>query len=94
MAGRVGSYAKNDPTLAKLVTKAPLPSIRLMTGGPKPSWEEATPETVPKASAILFAFGERLHRDLNVPIGLILGAVVGTPSGMWIPAEVLAESEL
>lgn len=94
MAGRVESYAKNDPTLAELVSKAPFPSIRLMNGGPKPSWQEATPETVPKASAILFAFGERLHRDLNVPIGLILGAVGGTPSGMWIPAEVLAESEL
>lgn len=94
MAGRVESYAKNDPTLAELVTKAPFPSIRLMNGGPKPTWQEATPETVPKASAILFAFGERLHRDLNVPIGLIVGAVGGTPSGMWIPAEILAESEL
>ncbi len=94
MAGRVESYAKNDPTLAELVTKAPFPSIRLMNGGPKPKWQEAGPEAVPKASAILFAFGERLHRDLNIPIGLIVGAVGGTPSGMWIPAEFLAESEL
>ncbi len=93
MAGRVASYAKNDPTLAELVTKAPYPSIRLMNGGPKPKWEEATAENVPKASAILFAFGERLHRDLGVPIGLIVGAVGGTPSGQWIPSEILEKSK-
>lgn len=39
MAGGVKSYAKNDPTLAELVIKAPYPSIRLMNGGPKPTWQ-------------------------------------------------------
>jgi len=65
-----------------------------MNGGPKPTWQEANPDTVPIFSAILFAFGERLHRDINVPVGLIVGAVGGTPSGMWIPSEVLADSKL
>ncbi|NNE93061.1 MAG: hypothetical protein HKN23_15555 [Verrucomicrobiales bacterium] len=92
MAGRVASYAKNDPTLAALVDKAPYPSIRLMNGGPKPIWETATAESVPRFSAILFAFGERLHRDLDVPIGLIVGAVGGTPSGYWMPPEIFESS--
>ncbi len=93
MAGRVSSYAKNDETLAKLVEQAPYPSIRLMNGGPKPIWKLAAPENVKAFSAILFAFGERLHRDLDVPIGMIVGAVGGTPSGYWIPAEIYESSE-
>ena len=93
MAGKVASYAKKDETLAKLVTEAPFPTIRLMNGGPKPVWQEATAENVPRFSAILFAFGDRLNRDLDVPIGLIVGAVGGTPSGSWMPSETFASSE-
>jgi len=93
MAGRTASYAKNDPTLAKIVENAPYPFIRLMNGGPKPSWGEATAVGVTKFSAILTAFGERLHQELDVPVGLILGAVGGTPSGSWLPPETYEASE-
>ena len=93
MAGRVASYMKNDPTLAKLVDAAPYPSMRLLQGGPKPTWSTADKASVTKFSAILFAFGERLHRDLDVPVGLIMGAVGGTPSGYWIPSEKYNSSE-
>lgn len=93
MAGGVGAYAKRDATLAKLVENAPYPKIRLLKGGPKPVWIEATPETVPGFSAILFAFGERLHRDLDVPVGLIVGAVGGTPSGAWLSKDAFDRSE-
>ena len=93
MAGRAASYAKNDETLAALVKQGSFPQIRLMEGGPKPVWRETTAETMPRASALLFPFGERLQRELDVPIGLILGAVGGTPSGYWIPSETFASSE-
>jgi sialate O-acetylesterase len=93
MAGGAGGYAKRDATLAKLVEGAPYPKIRLLKGGPKPTWVEATPQTVPGFSAILFAFGERLHRDLDVPVGLILGAVGGTPSGSWLSQDAFNRSE-
>lgn len=93
MAGKVASYAPKDPTLAALVEKAPYPQIRLANGGPKPSWKEANQETIPQFSALLIAFGERLHQDLDVPIGLIVGAVGGTPSGAWMPAEIFESSE-
>lgn len=93
MAGRVGSYAKNDVTLAAATEKAPYPGIRLMQGGPKPTWSEATGQSITQFSALHFAFGERLHRDLEVPIGLIVGAVGGTPSGSWIPPATYASSE-
>lgn len=93
MAGRVGSYMKNDETLAAAAGKAPYSGIRLMQGGPKPTWSEATPEKVLQFSALHFAFGERLHRDLKVPVGLIVGAVGGTPSGYWIPSATYASSK-
>ncbi len=93
MAGRVASYAKNDQTLAALVAKAPYPHMRLMQSGPQPGWTAASETTVPTFSAIHFAFGERLQRELDVPIGLIVGAVGGTPSGFWIPPDTYATSK-
>lgn len=93
MAGRTASYAKNDPTLAALVEQAPYPSIRLMPGGPKPKWVAADAKGLTSFSAIMTAFGERLHRELNVPIGMIVGAVGGTPSGSWMPPETFASSK-
>jgi sialate O-acetylesterase len=93
MAGSVSGYAKNDHTLKAVMDKAPYPNIRLMFGGPKPKWVQADQSSVPKFSALHFAFGERLHRDLDVPVGLIVGAVGGTPSGSWIPAETFANSQ-
>ncbi|QDU92703.1 sialate O-acetylesterase [Lignipirellula cremea] len=92
MAGRVASYAGNDETLAALAAKAPFPQIRLMQSGPAPRWTPATAETVNSFSAIHFAFGERLQRELDVPVGLIVGAVGGTPSGYWIPPQTFADS--
>ncbi len=93
MAGRATSYAKRDETLDALVKHGSFPTIRLMDGGPKPTWVETTSTTIPRASALLFPFGERLQRELDVPIGLILGAVGGTPSGSWIPPEIFASSD-
>ena len=89
MAGLVRSYAKRDAALAALAEKE-FPTIRLR-GGAK--WDIAKPETIAAHSAILFAFGERLHRELEVPIGLFYGAVGGTPSGAWIPKEIFEGSE-
>jgi sialate O-acetylesterase len=93
MAGGAGGYAKRDTTLAKLIEGGPYPNIRLMKGGGKPAWMEATPESIPGFSAILISFGEKLHRDLDVPVGLIVGAVGGTPSGNWLSKEAYEKSE-
>ncbi|MFT7302893.1 MAG: sialate O-acetylesterase [Akkermansiaceae bacterium] len=41
----------------------------------------------------LFAYGESLHRELDVPVGLILGAVGGTPSGAWLSQEAYDGSD-
>lgn len=84
MAGSVGSYAKGDDVLAKLA-EAKYPKLRFSKSGGK--WSESDEKTNPGASAILFSFGVRLQQELNVPVGLMLGAVGGTPSGYWLSDE-------
>ena len=86
MAGGLGGYARRDEGLAKLGAAAPYPLIRLNRGN-KPQWLEATGKNVGGFSALLFAFGAPLQKELKVPVGLIVGAVGGTPSGKWLSPE-------
>jgi sialate O-acetylesterase len=92
MAGRLGGYARRDKGLAKLVAAAPYPLIRLNRGN-KPQWQEATGKNVQGFSALLFAFGAPLQKELDIPIGLIVGAVGGTPSGRWLSPEAFEADE-
>lgn len=90
MAGGVGGYAKGDEVLAELAAGT-YPQLRFCRGkGGK--WQESNPKTNPGFSAILFAFGQQLQKDLDVPVGLVLGAVGGTPSGRWLTDEMLANN--
>lgn len=41
-------------------------------------------------SAVAYFFGLELYRTLNVPIGLILNAVGGSPAQSWISHEMLS----
>jgi len=86
MAGGTGGYARRDEVLAKLAAGGPYPKLRLYRNG----WKESTPEVINGFSAILFAFGQPLQKALDVRVGLIVGAVGGTPSGRWLSAEMLA----
>jgi sialate O-acetylesterase len=86
MAGSTGGYAKRDEVLAAMVKAAPYPRLRLYRGG----WKESTAQNINGFSAILFAFGQPLQKELDVPVGLIVGAVGGTPSGRWLSPEMLA----
>ena len=47
-------------------------------------WEVCSPKTVGKFSACGFYFGRELHKDLNVPIGLIASSWSGTRIEPWI----------
>jgi sialate O-acetylesterase len=88
MAGGAAGYLKGDEVLARLA-KQSYPTLRLCNGRGG-GWSEATPQTIPRFSALLFSFGQQLNRDLEVPVGLIVGAVGGTPSGRWLSPEMLA----
>jgi sialate O-acetylesterase len=86
MAGIIRGYKVNDDVLKKIGEAAPYPQVRLMKQSA--GWQEATPANVDNFSAILFAFGARLQAELDVPVGLLLGAVGGTPSGHWLTEEM------
>jgi len=81
------------------IAEAGYPKIRLFsvkrTVAEKPqadcegSWSECSPETVPGFSAVAYFFGRHLHKELNVPVGLIHTSWGGTPAEAWTRREVL-----
>ena len=81
----LAGYVKNDEVLAKLAA-ANHPKLRLKKSGAQ-GWQEATPQNNGGFSAMLFAFGAPLQQELDVPVGLMLGAVDGTPSGYLLSQE-------
>lgn len=74
-----------------------LPLIRVFTENSKASaspqktgsgaWVVCSPETAPRFSATLYFFGREIHRQLQIPVGLINSSVGGTPIESWIPRE-------
>jgi len=53
------------------------------------SWVECSPETIPGFSATAYFFGRRLHKDLDLPIGLIHTSWGGTPAEAWTSDAML-----
>jgi sialate O-acetylesterase len=91
MEMHVSDYAKGDDVLAKMAAGAPYARIRLARA--RSTWQEATAANVDKFSALLFAFGLRLQQELDVPVGLMVGAAGGTPSGPWLSKEAYEADE-
>ena len=81
------NFEKNDPALAKMIQEGPYPNLRFAKTREK--WQESTPEAIRQYSALLFAFSQPLQRELNVPVGLLVGAVGGMPSGAWVSQEAI-----
>jgi len=98
MVAPVGKYGENDPRLAEL-GRQHHPQIRLWRGRKVgsvegASWKEASPENLDEFSSLLFCFGQRLQAELDVPVGLIWGAVGGRPSGQFVTDAMLADFPL
>lgn len=83
----VSSYVAGDPVLAEAANKS-YPLLRLLRKDASATWETATPESITKFSALLFSFGFPLQKQVDVPVGLMVGAVGGTPSGFWLSEEM------
>ena len=62
------------------------PAEKTMPEG-RGGWQVCTPESVRRFSATLYFFGRELHRELDVPVGLICSASGATQIEYWIPAE-------
>ena len=55
----------------------------------KAKWDLCSPATAKIFSAIPYWFGEKLQKELDVPVGIINSAFGGTPIQSWMPAETL-----
>ena len=66
-----------------------VPSISPQTDC-KATWRECSPATVPGFTAVGFFFGRKLHKDLDVPIGLIGSSWGGTLIEPWTPPSGFA----
>jgi len=85
----------------KEINNANIPEIRLFKANYTTSrkllsdidsegWQPCTPTTIPEFSAVGYFFGREIHREIDVPIGLIHIAWGGTPAEAWMSKEALA----
>lgn len=83
------------------IANADWPKIRLLTVSrialPRPrekfnsfGWQVCSPETIENFSAVAYSFGRELHKNLDVPIGLINTNYGGTPMEAWTSRKALA----
>lgn len=61
-------------------------TIQTSCGG---AWKACTPETVRSFSAVAYFFGRELHKQLGVPVGLIMAAWGGTEVELWTSESAL-----
>ncbi len=52
-------------------------------------WEECNSSTIPEFSAVAYFFGRHLHKNIDVPIGLINTSWGGTVAEAWTSVEAL-----
>ena len=89
---------------AEAVIKANNPNLRLFsvtrTSGSKTplkevlkysAWQQATPESVLKYSAVAYFYGQQLQEILDVPVGLILSSWGGSSVQAWTSNEALSK---
>ncbi|MBS3763361.1 MAG: hypothetical protein KGZ25_08685, partial [Planctomycetes bacterium] len=90
----MGMSVKGSLTAKESIAEADLPKIRFYNSPPRPnpdqpSWVETSPKNVGGFSAVSFYFARALHRDLDVPVGMIVCARGGTMIQSWISREAL-----
>ena len=82
------------------IAAANYPNIRIMNAGLNFSasplkningkWEQCSPETIKKFSAVGYNFGKALYNKLNIPIGLIFSGIGASAAQAFVPQDVLA----
>ena len=91
---------------AQAVAKSNNPNLRLFSvtrtkGAKTPlkevekysAWQQATPESVLKFSAVGYFYGQQLQEILNVPVGLIFTAWGGSSVEAWTSYEALSKHQ-
>ena len=81
---------ENHDEMVTKLAKESYPRVRIVKRGVNPVWQECNPHNLGDFSVLLFVFGHKLQEELDVPVGLMMGAVGGTPSANWLSPEALA----
>ena len=94
----------SEPIYKPVISRADIPTIRYfrMPGAalsekpceftPKGAvWTVSTQKNAPAFSAVGYTFGERLAKDIDVPIGLIYTALGASCMQTWMPEEDLVK---
>lgn len=55
------------------------------------NWKICSPETAGNFSAVAYFFGEKLFRELDIPVGLVVAAAAGAGAQAFTAKEVLLE---
>jgi sialate O-acetylesterase len=53
------------------------------------SWQSVSPATIPGFSAVAYFFAKDLYAKYQVPVGLIMSALGGSPAECWMSEEAL-----
>lgn len=97
----VSGWLPNDTLYnsEKEINEANYPAIRMFTVKRNKSftpletcegtWRVCNPENVPEFSATAYFFGRELHKELNVPVGLIHSSWSGSPAESWVEADFI-----
>jgi len=92
MAGATGGYRGNDAVLNTWADAASSLPLRFHDNG-KGMWRTPSEQTINGFSALGFAFMYSLAKELDVPVGMMVVAYGGRPSGDWITPEMAAASD-
>jgi sialate O-acetylesterase len=99
MAMTVGSMARKLDVVQADIVSADLPAIRFCriseaeSAQPlddlrnKATWTPCSPSSVARFSGVAFYFAQRLHTELDVPVGVIDSSRGGTPIEPFIPRK-------
>ena len=79
------------PGVKEDMASADFPKLRLYNKQTGHRWAPCSPTTLPDSSAVPFYFGRELLKELDVPVGIIVCAQIGSSIERWIP---MAEIEM
>ncbi len=87
------------PNAEEEIAKADYPNMRLFYAGLNFSneplmhisgeWKVCDSASVKKFSAVAYFFGQKLHEDLNIPIGIVFTGIGASAAQAYVPQNVL-----
>ena len=81
--GQAEALNANYPKIRLLTINYSMSNVPQQEANTRGEWVECSPQTVERFSAVGYFFGRELHRELDIPIGLINASYGGTNIETW-----------